>query len=110
MLDVVDFIKDKGGDPNVIKESQKRRHAPEEAVDEVISLWKDHRTGAPPVCCNRCRRDDTQADPEAAKYAAQQIGDEINRVQKEIGLKKKVWNGYLGKTRFRVRLRPLLTG
>lgn len=43
MLDIVDFIVEKGGNPQKIKESQKRRYAPEEAVDEVIALYEDHR-------------------------------------------------------------------
>ena len=43
MLDVFDFIVEKGGDPKKIKESQRRRYAPEEAVDEVIALYEDHR-------------------------------------------------------------------
>lgn len=43
MLDVSDFIAEKGGDPNKIRESQRRRHAPEDAVDEVIALYDDHR-------------------------------------------------------------------
>lgn len=43
MLDVVDFIKERGGDPEKIRESQRRRFAPVEAVDEVIALWEDHR-------------------------------------------------------------------
>jgi len=43
MLDVFDFIVEKGGDPKKIKESQRRRYAPEEAVDEVITLYEDHR-------------------------------------------------------------------
>lgn len=38
MLDILDFIVEKGGDPNKIKESQRRRHASEEIVDEVIKL------------------------------------------------------------------------
>ena len=46
MLDVVDFIEERGGDPKKIKESQKRRFAPEETVDEVIALYDDHRTSA----------------------------------------------------------------
>lgn len=48
MLDVVDFIEERGGDPKKIKESQRRRFAPEEAVDEVIALYEDHRTSALP--------------------------------------------------------------
>lgn len=50
MLDVVDFIKERGGDPNLIRESQRRRHAPEEAVDEVIALYEDHRKSVPSKC------------------------------------------------------------
>lgn len=44
MLDVFDFIIDKGGDPKKVKESQRRRHAPEEAVDEVVELYEEART------------------------------------------------------------------
>ena len=44
MLDVVDFITERGGDPKAIRESQRRRNAPEDAVDEVIALFEDHRT------------------------------------------------------------------
>ncbi|KAI4288033.1 MAG: hypothetical protein L6R35_002708 [Caloplaca aegaea] len=63
MLDIVDFIKERGGDPNLIRENQRRRYAPEEAVDEVITLYEDHRK---------------------TKYEAQQIGNKINDAQKQI--------------------------
>ena len=43
MLDVVDFISERGGDPEKIRESQRRRFADVEIVDEVIALWEDHR-------------------------------------------------------------------
>lgn len=43
MLDIVDFIKERGGDPEKIRESQRRRFAPVEAVDEIIALYEDHR-------------------------------------------------------------------
>jgi len=43
MLDILDFIIEKGGNPQKIKDSQKRRYAPEEVVDEVIALYEDHR-------------------------------------------------------------------
>ncbi|GKT60570.1 seryl-tRNA synthetase [Colletotrichum tofieldiae] len=68
MLDLQDFIKERGGDPEKIRDSQRRRHAPVEIVDEVIALWDDHRK---------------------TQYSATQIGSEINAVQKEIGMKKK---------------------
>ena len=45
MLDVVDFIADRGGDPKKIRESQRLRNAPESAVDEVIALYEQHRRG-----------------------------------------------------------------
>ncbi len=43
MLDVVDFISERGGNPEAIRESQRRRFANVEIVDEVIALWEDHR-------------------------------------------------------------------
>ncbi len=43
MLDVFDFLVEKGGDPKKIKESQRRRYAPEEAVDEGFALDEVHR-------------------------------------------------------------------
>ena len=45
MLDVLDFVAEKGGDPKNVRESQRRRYAPEGAVDEVIALYEDHRKG-----------------------------------------------------------------
>ncbi|KAG8623954.1 hypothetical protein KVT40_008930 [Elsinoe batatas] len=68
MLDVNDFIKDRGGNPEKIRESQRRRHAPEAVVDEVIAMFEDHR--------------ETQ-------YKVTQIRAQINGVQKEIGSIKK---------------------
>lgn len=43
MLDVLDFIADRGGDPQKVRESQKRRYADEGIVDEVIALYEDAR-------------------------------------------------------------------
>ncbi|KAH0556957.1 hypothetical protein GP486_005253 [Trichoglossum hirsutum] len=68
MIDVLDFIVDKGGNPEKIRDSQRRRGAPVEVVDEVIALYTDHRK---------------------TKYEASQINSQINATQKEIGLKKK---------------------
>ncbi|KAG4436957.1 hypothetical protein IFR05_007570 [Cadophora sp. M221] len=68
MLDVFDFIKEKGGNPEKIKESQRRRYASEEVVDEVIELYEDHRK---------------------TQYAATQINTKINETQKQIGVKRK---------------------
>lgn len=68
MLDIIDFIKERGGDPEKIRESQRRRFAPVEVVDEIIALYEDHRS---------------------TNYQAQQMGNKINAVQKQIGAKKK---------------------
>lgn len=68
MLDIADFIVEKGGDPEKIRESQRRRFDPVEAVDEVIALYEDHRK---------------------TQYSATQINTKINDVQKQIGAKKK---------------------
>lgn len=47
MLDVNDFIAERGGNPQKIKDSQRRRYAPEEVVDEVIAMYEDHRKSKP---------------------------------------------------------------
>lgn len=43
MLDVNDFIAERGGNPEKIRESQRRRFANVEVVDEIIALFEDHR-------------------------------------------------------------------
>lgn len=43
MLDINDFIAERGGDPEKIRESQRRRYANVEIVDEIIALFEDHR-------------------------------------------------------------------
>ncbi|KAI1339016.1 hypothetical protein F5Y15DRAFT_89827 [Xylariaceae sp. FL0016] len=68
MLDVLDFIAERGGNPEKIRESQRRRFAPEAVVDEVISMWEDHRK---------------------TNYAASQINSKMNDLNKQIGAKKK---------------------
>lgn len=68
MLDILDFIAERGGDPKKVKESQRRRYTKEEVVDEVIELWQDaYKT----------------------RYQADQARAEIGKVQKEIGQLKK---------------------
>lgn len=68
MLDILDFITERGGDPQKVKESQRRRYTKEEDVDEVIELWQDaYKT----------------------RYRADRARAEIGKVQKEIGQLKK---------------------
>jgi seryl-tRNA synthetase len=69
MLDLADFVSDRGGNPNKIKESQRKRFAPENVVDEVVTLYEEARR---------------------ARYEVMQIGSELNALQKEIGKRKKV--------------------
>jgi seryl-tRNA synthetase len=87
MLDVFDFIVEKGGNPEKIKESQRRRYAPEEAVDEVIALYEDHRKSTS-LCANSSIMS-ANLNLLAAQYSATQINTKINEVQKQIGTKKK---------------------
>ncbi|EFY91507.1 putative serine-tRNA ligase, cytosolic [Metarhizium acridum CQMa 102] len=68
MLDVIDFITERGGDPEKIRESQRRRSANVDVVDEIIALFEDHRR---------------------TQYSATQVNSKINDVQKQIGAKKK---------------------
>ncbi|KAL1856094.1 Cytosolic seryl-tRNA synthetase [Paecilomyces lecythidis] len=68
MLDLADFVSERGGDPKKVKESQRRRFAPEEVVDEVIALYEEARR---------------------ARFNVMQVGSKLNALQKEIGMKKK---------------------
>lgn len=43
MLDVADFVTERGGDPQKVKESQRRRFTSIDLVDEVIKLYEDAR-------------------------------------------------------------------
>lgn len=43
MLDIIDFITERGGNPEKIRESQRKRFAPVEVVDEIIALYEEHR-------------------------------------------------------------------
>ncbi|OGM39152.1 seryl-tRNA synthetase [Aspergillus bombycis] len=45
MLDIADFVSDRGGNPNKVKESQRKRFASENVVDEVLALYEGARRG-----------------------------------------------------------------
>ncbi|MCJ1383583.1 Cytosolic seryl-tRNA synthetase [Xylographa soralifera] len=68
MLDILDFQEDRGGDLKKLRENQRRRYAPEAIIDDVLALFEDMKK---------------------TRYAATQIGTQINATQKEIGTKKK---------------------
>ena len=40
-LDLLDFQVDKGGDLKKLKESQRRRYAPESTIDDIVALFED---------------------------------------------------------------------
>lgn len=44
MLDINLFLEDRGGEPELIRESQRRRHESVELVDEIIALYEDWKT------------------------------------------------------------------
>uniref|UniRef100_A0A7N0VCI3 serine--tRNA ligase n=1 Tax=Kalanchoe fedtschenkoi TaxID=63787 RepID=A0A7N0VCI3_KALFE len=68
MLDINLFREDKGGNPDVIRESQRRRYADVTMVDEVIKLDDEWRR---------------------AQYAVDQIRRELNQKAKEVSLLKR---------------------
>jgi seryl-tRNA synthetase len=43
MLEIADLIAERGGDAKKVKESQRKRYASEELVDEVIALYEKAR-------------------------------------------------------------------
>ncbi|CCO30569.1 seryl-tRNA synthetase [Rhizoctonia solani AG-1 IB] len=67
-LDVTSFIVEKGGNPEVIKESQRNRGDSVELVDEVIAMYKHW---------------------VEAQFEANQVKKQVNAVQKEITAKRK---------------------
>ncbi|KAJ2309436.1 Cytosolic seryl-tRNA synthetase, partial [Coemansia sp. Cherry 401B] len=68
MLDINLFQTEKGGNPELIRESQRRRGANPEAVDEIIELYKKW-TGV--------------------DYSLGKLNQKINAIQKQIGQKAK---------------------
>lgn len=68
MIDLIHFQPEKGGDINVVKESQKKRNASVELVDEVMALFNEHKE---------------------ANYNSENLRREVNALIKEIGQIKK---------------------
>ncbi|KAJ1917001.1 Cytosolic seryl-tRNA synthetase [Tieghemiomyces parasiticus] len=68
MLDLNLFQTEKGGNPELIRESQRRRGASVELVDEIIAKYEDWKS---------------------TRFDLDQLNKEINRIQKEIGQKMK---------------------
>ncbi|CEP61200.1 serine--tRNA ligase SES1 LALA0_S02e08966g [Lachancea lanzarotensis] len=68
MLDITQFIEEKGGNPELIRQSQKARHANVEIVDVIIADYKEW---------------------VKTRFQLDELNKEQNKVQKEIGLKFK---------------------
>ncbi|KAG0198022.1 Cytosolic seryl-tRNA synthetase [Mortierella sp. GBA30] len=68
MLDINIFLEERGGNPELVRESQRKRHAQVEAVDEIISFYQDWKT---------------------ARFQLDQLNKRANALQKEIGFKMK---------------------
>ncbi|KAI8058312.1 seryl-tRNA synthetase [Syncephalis plumigaleata] len=68
MLDINILFEDKGGNPELIRESQRRRGAPVEVVDEIIELYKTWTR---------------------VRFDLDQVNKNMNALKKEIGQKMK---------------------
>lgn len=68
MLDINQFIEEKGGNPELIRQSQKARYANVEIVDEIIADYKNW---------------------VKTRFELDEINKKLNKIQKEIGLKFK---------------------
>ncbi|KIR60362.1 serine-tRNA ligase [Cryptococcus bacillisporus CA1280] len=68
MIDLIHLQADKGGNPDIVRESQKKRGASVELVDEVIAIFAEHKN---------------------ANYEMENAKRELNLLQKEIGQIKK---------------------
>lgn len=50
MLDLSDFIAERGGDPDKLRENQRRRFAPVDIIDDIVQKYENHRQGKRPNC------------------------------------------------------------
>eukprot|EP00475_Leptophrys_vorax_P023006 TRINITY_DN31340_c2_g1_i1.p1 TRINITY_DN31340_c2_g1~~TRINITY_DN31340_c2_g1_i1.p1 ORF type:complete len:494 (-),score=54.49 TRINITY_DN31340_c2_g1_i1:20-1501(-) len=91
MLDINLFRAEKGGNPDAIRESQRRRFGKVELVDEVIALDKEWRECQ--FQLDQLRKDFNKANKEVAqkKIAKQDASEEIARVKSiDEAIKQKV--------------------
>ena len=91
MLDILDFIADKGGDLAKISESQVRRYASTELINEVIELYDKHRQGS----CYVALQLRSKFNFLQAKYSASQVGHSLNKKVKEIKELRKVEESFI---------------
>jgi seryl-tRNA synthetase len=84
-LDVTSFIDEKGGNAQEVRESQKKRYASVELVDEVIQMYKDWVKSACTFSPCGSRTERIPVD-----FEANQMAKQTNAIQKEITAKRKV--------------------
>ncbi|KAF9926039.1 Cytosolic seryl-tRNA synthetase [Mortierella alpina] len=68
MLDINLFLEERGGNPELVRESQRKRHASVEIVDEIIDRYEDWKS---------------------ARFQLDQLKKKANALQKEIGSRLK---------------------
>jgi seryl-tRNA synthetase len=84
-LDVTSFIDNKGGNSEVIRESQRKRGHSVEVVDEVIQMYQDwvKSTSSKAQILKKIHKFFT------VDFDANGLSKQSNALQKQIGLKKK---------------------
>lgn len=91
MLDIQLLLEDKGGNPELIRESQRRRGANVEIVDEIIALYKEWTTSMyfwhPPTRISVLKS--LHLTLWSVQFDGNKINKQINDLQKEIGKKFK---------------------
>ena len=90
-LDVLTFLSDKGGDPEAIRESQRKRGHSVEVVDEVISMYSDwvKRELAKMSVSYQCSISLSMCRC-IVDFELNGLNKEANALQKQIAVKKKV--------------------
>lgn len=91
-LDVLHFIDNKGGNAEEIRESQRKRGLSVEVVDEVIQMYTDWVKCGLPITSTLLSLFCWQF-LASVSYDASNLAKEVNAVQKEIAVKKKVLIG-----------------
>ena len=81
-IDINLFRADKGGDPELIKESQRRRFASVELVDEIIALDNQWRRYTGDIDFMKKERNVVQKEVGQKKKAKQECEDQVQHIKK----------------------------
>jgi seryl-tRNA synthetase len=89
-LDVTSFIDNKGGNSEVIRESQRKRGHSVEVVDEVIQMYQDWvKSTSSKLKYSRKFTNSFFLLSLTVEFDANGLSKQSNALQKQIGLKKK---------------------